>query len=70
MTHAGLLPSWRKDDAVTLSRSFSDGLLDNPESLLKSMYGNNPNQWHDDLDKDQRNRIAVNVMTRMRCLDK
>ena len=70
MTHAGLLPSWRKDDAVTLSRSFSDGLLDNPESLLKSMYGNNPNQWHDDLDKDERNRIAVNVMTRMRCLDK
>ena len=34
------------------------------------MYGNNPNRWHDDLDEDERNRIAVNVMTRMRCLDK
>ena len=69
MTHAGLLPSWRKDDAVKLSRSFSDGLIDNPEFLLESMYGNKPDQWHDDLDEDERNRIAVNVMTRMRCLD-
>jgi len=69
MIHAGLLPSWRKDDAVKLSRSFSDGLIDNPEFLLESMYGNKPDQWHDDLDEDERNRIAVNVMTRMRCLD-
>ena len=34
MTHAGLLPSWRKDDAVKLSRSFSSGLIDNPEFIL------------------------------------
>lgn len=69
MTHAGLLPVWTKEDAISLSRSFSDSLIKNPEYLLKSMYGNKPDKWNDNLEEDDRNRIVVNVMTRMRCLD-
>jgi bis(5'-nucleosyl)-tetraphosphatase (symmetrical) len=69
MTHAGLLPSWSKEEAMSLSCAFSDALRNNPEYVLKSMYGNYPNQWSDSLPEDDRYRFTVNVMTRMRCLN-
>mgnify|MGYP001158765783 FL=1 len=69
MTHAGLLPSWSKKEAILLAQTFSDALQSNPEHTLESMYGNYPNQWRDNLSDKHRLRMIVNIMTRMRCIN-
>jgi len=67
MVHAGVLPSW--DVAQTLA------LADEMASVLRSadwvdflhrMYGNEPAQWRDDLQGDERLRVIVNALTRLR----
>ena len=68
MTHAGLLPSWKKSDAIDLAKSASDALKKNPENFLHSMYGNSPEKWSMKLGVDDTHMLTVNVLTRMRCL--
>ena len=34
------------------------------------MWGDNPNKWHDELIDDERYRIIINYLTRMRFVDK
>ncbi len=70
MSHAGLHPSWSLNKAIELSNSFCESLYKDPEHTLKSMYGNEPKSWSNDLNKRDQHRMTVNTMTRMRCLNK
>jgi bis(5'-nucleosyl)-tetraphosphatase (symmetrical) len=67
MVHAGLLPQWSIDKALTLAAEAESVLRgDNHDDFLRPLYGNKPSAWHDDLTGDDRLRVIVNAMTRMR----
>jgi bis(5'-nucleosyl)-tetraphosphatase (symmetrical) len=67
MVHAGLLPQWSVGRALELAREVEQVLAgaDHLE-LLRSLYGNQPDAWHDDLAGADRLRVIVNAMTRLR----
>jgi bis(5'-nucleosyl)-tetraphosphatase (symmetrical) len=67
MVHAGLLPQWSIGQALALAREV-EAALQAPDhrEFLRSMYGNEPLRWRDDLAGADRLRIIVNAMTRMR----
>jgi bis(5'-nucleosyl)-tetraphosphatase (symmetrical) len=67
MVHAGLAPQW---DAA-LTHQLADEVHQvmrsrHYERFFRSMYGNKPNQWRDDLQHYERLRFAVNCFTRLR----
>ena len=67
MVHAGLLPSWTPASALMLSREVQAKLA-SPDAgrFLSVLYGDEPDEWRDDLDGDDRLRAIVNVCTRLR----
>lgn len=67
MVHAGLLPGWNARDAIALSDEVSAHLR-GPGfvAFLKSLWGDTPLAWDSKLSGDERNRVIVNAMTRMR----
>lgn len=67
MVHAGLLPQWTAKHAVELSKEFSSGLSGQDwQKFLSSMYGNEPNRWSANLRGDERRRVIINGLTRLR----
>lgn len=67
LVHAGLLPQWSAQQALALSDEVSamlrsDGWVD----FLRTMYGNEPAAWRDDLQGADRLRCIINAMTRLR----
>jgi len=67
MVHAGLLPSWSVEAALSYAKEVeavlqSDAYVD----FLGHMYGNTPDQWDQGLTGYDRLRVITNVMTRMR----
>ena len=67
MVHAGLLPSWSVEKALSLAREVEDALRgENYHELAARMYGNQPLQWGDDLSGIDRLRVIINAMTRLR----
>ena len=67
MVHAGLLPQWTADDAQRLAREVEARLqADDYRDFLRHMYGNKPGHWDEALQGDERLRLIVNAMTRMR----
>jgi len=67
MVHAGLLPSWSVEQALSLAREVEDALRgENYHKLVERMYGNQPLQWRDDLSGMDRLRVIINAMTRLR----
>ncbi|MEN9903748.1 MAG: hypothetical protein RLZZ555_313 [Pseudomonadota bacterium] len=67
LVHAGLLPQWDVAQALELARGFSAMLAGSEGSgWLQRMYGNQPDRWSDDLAGDDRWRLVVNAMTRLR----
>ncbi|KVX10713.1 bis(5'-nucleosyl)-tetraphosphatase (symmetrical) [Burkholderia ubonensis] len=67
LVHAGVLPQWD----VTLALELADELqraLRAPDwrDTLSHLYGNEPNQWHPNLKKRDRMRVAFNAFTRIR----
>ena len=67
MVHAGLLPSWSVEKALSLAREVEDALRgENYHELAARMYGNQPLQWRDDLSGIDRLRVIINAMTRLR----
>ena len=67
MVHAGLLPSWSVEKALSLAREVEDALRgENYRELVERMYGNHPPQWRDDLTGIDRLRVIINAMTRLR----
>ena len=69
MVHAGLIPDWSTDDALDLSKDLMLSLQKNPNDFFKGMYGNTPNKWSSLNKKKDKQRLAINVMTRLRCLN-
>ena len=67
MLHAGLLPQWTIDGALSYAGEVESVLQnDNYQHFLANMYGSLPNQWHDNLTGMDRLRIITNAFTRMR----
>lgn len=71
LVHAGLLPGWSVAQAIALAREAEQALQGNGYvDLLAHMYGNQPNQWCDDLAGHDRLRVIINAFTRLRiCTD-
>ena len=70
LVHAGLLPQWTATQALTLAGEFSAMLSGSEgQDWLQRMYGNQPDRWSDDLAGDERWRVVVNAMTRLRFCD-
>ncbi|WP_370679312.1 symmetrical bis(5'-nucleosyl)-tetraphosphatase [Comamonas sp. GB3 AK4-5] len=67
MLHAGVQPSWTLDDTLALSEEVQQ-VLRGPDlaDFLRVMYGNLPDCWHPTLDGDERLRVIVNTLTRIR----
>lgn len=67
MLHAGLPPQW--DFAQTQAMATEVEQIiggDDHERFFRSMYGNKPTIWQDDLPKTEKLRFAVNCFTRLR----
>lgn len=67
MVHAGIYPFWDLAQAKKYARELENALLQEPlPELLKNLYGDLPEKWHDDLIGYERLRFICNVFTRMR----
>ncbi len=67
MVHAGLLPEWTVDQALTLAAEVQLALqASNYREFLQHMYGNDPKRWDDKLTGWDRLRVITNAMTRLR----
>jgi bis(5'-nucleosyl)-tetraphosphatase (symmetrical) len=71
MVHAGLLPQWSIEKAVSLGKEVEAALgAPSYRQFLKHMYGSKPDRWDDALAGWDRLRVIVNAMTRMRFCDR
>jgi bis(5'-nucleosyl)-tetraphosphatase (symmetrical) len=67
MVHAGVLPQWTLPKTLALAEEIQNILRSNDaQEFFMNMYGNQPRQWHDDLQSWDRWRCAVNAFTRLR----
>jgi len=67
MIHAGVDPTWDAARTLELAREV-EARLSGPDwgDFLSIMYGNEPDRWDDQLSGDDRLRVIVNVLTRVR----
>ncbi|PUE34498.1 symmetrical bis(5'-nucleosyl)-tetraphosphatase [Limnohabitans sp. Jir72] len=67
MVHAGVLPTWSVDKTLALAAEF-EAVLCGPQltDFLRQMYGNQPEAWREDLQGNDRLRVIVNALTRLR----
>lgn len=71
MMHAGVLPRWSVEKAVSLGKEVEAALAaPNYAEFLRNMYGSKPERWDDALRGWDRLRVIVNAMTRMRFCDR
>lgn len=67
LVHAGLLPQWSAPYAQRLAQEVERALrAPQFREFLCALYGDQPDQWRDDLGGQDRLRVIVNAMTRMR----
>ena len=67
LVHGGVLPQWSAEQTVALAGEVEAALRSEQwVSFLADMYGNQPDQWDDDLRGTARLRCIVNALTRMR----
>ena len=67
MVHAGLLPQWTAEQAVSYGAEVEAALRGNDYVyFLRHMYGNLPDHWNESLTGIDRLRVIVNAMTRLR----
>lgn len=67
MTHAGVPPCWNLQQAQTHAKALQDILQsDKATSFFATMYGNQPDLWHEHLTGMDRLRCITNYFTRMR----
>ncbi len=67
LVHAGLLPQWDAATALRLSKEV-EAMLAGPQAdtFLQHLYGDEPRNWHEDLQGLDRLRVIVNACTRLR----
>ena len=70
LVHAGLAPQWSIDQALALNQEV-ETVLQGPDfkDFLFHMYGDEPDQWSDNLSGWERLRVITNHFTRMRLCD-
>lgn len=70
MTHAGMPPMWSINTLTAQANAVSKQ-LSAPDylKLIKSMYRNDINQWHDKLTLNEQAIYTINALTRMRYLE-
>jgi len=67
LLHAGLLPGWDVQQALTLAREVEQALRGaDYVTFLEKMYGNTPHHWDESLTGYARLRVITNALTRMR----
>jgi bis(5'-nucleosyl)-tetraphosphatase (symmetrical) len=67
MVHAGVLPSWTAAQTLGLAEEVNAVLRSRQIGhFLQHMYGDTPNQWRDDLSGNDRLRMVINALTRLR----
>jgi bis(5'-nucleosyl)-tetraphosphatase (symmetrical) len=66
LVHAGLVPQWSVALTLSLAAAVSGALARAPRQLLEHMYGNEPDQWDEQLSGYARLRFTINVLTRLR----
>jgi len=65
--HAGVLPQWTVDKALSLAKEVEARLrADDYRDFLATMYGNAPARWDDSLEGADRLRCVINALTRLR----
>jgi bis(5'-nucleosyl)-tetraphosphatase (symmetrical) len=67
MVHAGVLPQWDARQTLALAGEVEEWLR-GPDwgVFLHNMYGNRPDRWNDRLQGQDRLRVIVNALTRLR----
>lgn len=71
LVHAGLLAQWSVARACELAAEVEARLRGRDyRSLLEKMYGDKPDRWSDDLEGNDRLRVVINAMTRLRVCDR
>jgi bis(5'-nucleosyl)-tetraphosphatase (symmetrical) len=67
MVHAGVLPQWTAERTAALAEELQS-VLRGPDigDFLFEMYGNTPDQWADSLGGNDRLRVIINALTRLR----
>lgn len=68
IVHAGVLPEWGVASTLRIAKDIEASLQHDPVGLFKSMYGNEPKKWRDDLDRDDQIRLGINALTRTRVI--
>ena len=67
LVHAGIFSSWTYRQTLQLAQEIEAQLQsDHWLRLIKTMYGNTPKIWRNDLQGDERSRCIINGLTRMR----
>ncbi len=69
IAHAGIPPFWNEAQALSYSKEVQQALKQDPKGLLRQLYGNQPDQWDEQLTGVDRLRCIINYLTRMRLLD-
>lgn len=70
MSHAGIHPSWSLTETLSYASELERLLAsDQYEQHLQTLFGNEPNQWSNQLTGNERLRVITNVLTRMRALN-
>lgn len=71
MVHAGLLPHWTVNHGLERAHEIEELLTSSkPQQVLEVMYGNRPRREDDVTSVEERWRLTINAMTRMRVLDR
>lgn len=70
IAHAGIPEIWSPEKTKELASEVTSLLQKNPLKVLRSMWGDNPNQWNEELVDHERCRIIINYLTRMRFVDR
>jgi bis(5'-nucleosyl)-tetraphosphatase (symmetrical) len=66
MVHAGLVPQWSLPMTLRLAAEVSAALKTDARALFQNMYGDEPDEWHEELQGYERLRFIINVLTRLR----
>ena len=67
MVHAGVLPQWDLQQTLAVACEVEEALRGpDIKAFLGSMYGNQPVQWNEKLQGEDRLRVIVNALTRLR----
>ena len=66
MVHAGLVPQWSLSVTLRLAAEVSAALRSDARALFANMYGDEPDEWREDLAGYERLRFIINVLTRLR----